>query len=66
MFFPERLAALCDICRGEVYSEDLVHIIDGFIVCPDCFYDFVFSYFEDCLVLGRDIAERMGHGKDYI
>ena len=60
MFFNDMPAALCDICGGEVYGGDLVHVINGFVICPECFWDFVFDYFEDCLTLGSDVARRLG------
>ena len=53
----EKPAALCDVCRGEVYSNDLVHVINGFVVCPECFFDYTFDYFSDCLCLGSEIRD---------
>lgn len=51
----------CSVCGGEVYRGELIHYIDGKVVCPDCFFDFTFDYFSDrlCLAeeLGRDINE---------
>lgn len=40
---------LCDRCRGEIYSGELYHCIDGFNICADCFLDFAFDYFAGCL-----------------
>lgn len=45
----------CDICGGEVYGDDLIHYIDGFTVCPECFDDFVFDYFIGCMMTGREL-----------
>ena len=60
MIFKDRPVALCDVCGGEVYGEDIVHVIDSFVVCPECFSDFVFEYFEDCMTQGSKIVERLG------
>ena len=40
----------CDRCLEKVYPGELVHFIDGYVVCPACFLDFAFDYFFDCLV----------------
>ena len=53
----ENPAALCDICRGEVYKNELVHVIDGFVVCAECFSDYTFDYFSGCMMLGSEISE---------
>ncbi|MBR5381399.1 MAG: hypothetical protein IK136_02130 [Oscillospiraceae bacterium] len=53
-----RAAALCDVCRGEVWPGDLVHVINGFVVCPECFLDYTFDYFSDCLMLGSEIQDQ--------
>ena len=61
---PQNLppAAHCDLCKGEIYAEDLVHVIHGSVICPECFDDFVFSYFAHCLTLGKDIANLSQQG----
>jgi len=51
-------AASCDICKGEVYRNELVHVIDGFIVCAECFSDYTFDYFSGCMMLGSEIFEK--------
>lgn|GEM_PF-423674 len=53
-----RISARCDICRGEVWPGDLVHVINGFVVCPECFLDYTFDYFSDCLTLGSELQEQ--------
>ncbi|MGM9520887.1 MAG: hypothetical protein ACI3VB_00225 [Oscillospiraceae bacterium] len=60
MIYPAhrlRRAYKCDRCHGQLYPNELVHFIDGYLVCPDCFFDFAFDYFSDDLVLVRDIPE---------
>ena len=43
-------AGRCDRCQGEIYRGVLYHRIDGFSICADCFFDFAFDYFADCMV----------------
>ena len=45
----------CDICSEEIYPFELVHNIDGKIICPDCFFDFTFDYFSDRLFLASEL-----------
>jgi hypothetical protein len=49
----------CDKCRGELYDNELVHLIDGYIICPECFEDFAFEYFEDKMTAVGDIPEKL-------
>lgn len=58
-YAPEQPIACCDVCKGEIFPDDLVHLIDGFIVCPECFFDFTFDYFADKMVCGREIKEML-------
>jgi hypothetical protein len=51
----------CDCCGQEIYPDDLVHVIDGFTVCPECFFDFAFDYFSRDLVPGSALKEE-NHG----
>ncbi len=51
--------AKCDSCGGEVYAEELVHLIDGFVICAECFEDYAFKYFEPDMVLGEDLKEML-------
>ena len=51
--------AKCDSCKGEVYAEELVHLIDGFIICTECFADYTYDYFEPNMVLGSDLKEML-------
>ena len=51
-------AALCDICREGIYAGELVHYIDGYLICPDCFDEFVFDYFADRMFLIDELKER--------
>ena len=57
----EAPAAICDRCGEEVYTYELVHLIDGFVICAECFDDFVFEYFEDCLMTGGEIKEMLSN-----
>ncbi|MBE6949521.1 MAG: hypothetical protein E7456_06715 [Ruminococcaceae bacterium] len=52
-------AGICDRCKGEVYAEELVHLIDGFVICAECFPDFAYDYFEPDMVLGGDLKEML-------
>ena len=45
----------CDLCKGDVFPGELVHFIDGTVICPDCFFDFAFDYFSDKLILSDEI-----------
>ncbi len=54
MYSETAAVAYCDVCKGEIYANELVHVIDGFVVCPDWFYDFVFDYFSENLVLAGE------------
>ena len=47
----------CDRCQQEIYADDLVHVIDGYVVCPECFDDFVFDYFIANMCLGSELKE---------
>ena len=49
--------ARCDNCGGEIYDDELVHLIDGFVICAECFEDYAFEYFESCMVTGDEIRE---------
>lgn len=49
----------CDCCHGEVFADDLVHFVEGFVICPDCFDDFAFDYFAPFLVTGDDLKEML-------
>lgn len=46
----------CHVCREPVYPYELVHVIDGFVICPDCFFDFAFDYFSDRLILASELG----------
>ena len=57
--FPDReekVVCNCDICSEPIYAYELVHLIDGHIVCPDCFFDFAFDYFSDRLVKASELG----------
>lgn len=32
----ERIAAICEICGGEIYSTDEMYLINGECICEDC------------------------------
>ena len=53
----EQPIAGCDCCGGEIYSDELVHLIDGFVICAECFEDYAFGYFEECMVTGGELKE---------
>ncbi len=58
---PRRPAPLtCDVCGMEIGPDELAHLIDGFAVCPDCFFDFCFDYFSGSMMCGRDILDIRG------
>ncbi|MBQ8974926.1 MAG: hypothetical protein IJ072_04275 [Oscillospiraceae bacterium] len=50
-------AGRCDICAQDIFRDELVHVIDGFVVCAECFEEFVFDYFSDNMVLGALLKE---------
>ena len=54
---PRDTAGRCDRCLQPVYDDDLVHVIDGYVVCPECFDDFAFDYFSANMVLGAELKE---------
>ena len=55
----------CDRCLQEVYPGELVHLIEGFVICPECFLDFAFDYFSDCLTEVSELPGRLyGESKD--
>ena len=49
--------AECDLCGGEIYADELVHFINGFVICAECFYDYAFEYFSHCMVQGFELKE---------
>jgi len=55
----ETPAAYCSLCGGEVYEDDLAHLIDGYVVCPECFDDFAVEYFSPYFMTGAEIKEYM-------
>ncbi|MBQ6539721.1 MAG: hypothetical protein IJL71_01665 [Oscillospiraceae bacterium] len=54
----EQPAAVCDRCGGEIYPEELVHLIDGFIICAECFEDYAYEYFESCMIAAEELTEK--------
>ena len=50
---------LCDRCQEQVYPGELVHFIDGYIICPECFFDFAFDYFADDLIEVSEILRQL-------
>ena len=63
---PQQEAPLlrCSVCRGEIYRGELYHSIEGRSICPECFFDFAFDYFADCLVCCGAPAEKGGYHED--
>lgn len=55
---PDRPAARCEECGGEIYREDLVYLIDGMPVCEECLAQFAQSYFAAQRMLGAQLLER--------
>lgn len=49
--------AVCDVCGEGIYPGELVHQIDGYLICPDCFFDFVFDYFADKMIMIDELKE---------
>ena len=55
-------AALCGRCRGEVYRHELLFVLDGTELCPDCFRQRVLRLLEEspaqlALLLGAETRE---------
>jgi hypothetical protein len=42
-------AAYCDECGAEIYPGERIYVIDGFLVCRECFGEYAAKYFADCL-----------------
>jgi hypothetical protein len=55
----------CDVCFEDVYDEELVHYIDGSIICPECFDDFVFDYFKPQMILVSELKEELYSDHEY-
>ena len=55
--------ANCDLCKGGVFGDELVHFIDGYIICAECFDDFAVDYFESNMILGNELKENF-HDSD--
>ena len=53
----DRPTARCDRCGGEIYENELVHVIDGFVICAECFEEYACEYFESCMVVGGELGE---------
>ena len=49
---------MCDKCALEVYDSDEIYIIDGFIICSDCFENFAKDYFACCRTYGETLRRR--------
>ena len=60
----EQPISRCDSCGGEIYADELVHVIDGFIICAECFDDYVFDYFASNMVTGEDLREMLSEYDD--
>ena len=58
------LPVLCDRCGGEIFPDEPAHVIDGFIICGECFEEFAYEYFRDCLMTGGDIKEMLLENAD--
>ncbi len=53
--YDEKPVCRCSICSEPVYRDELVHFIEGRIICPDCFFDFAFDYFSADLIPAANI-----------
>ena len=47
----------CGICLEDIFDGELVHYIDGRIICPECFDDFAFDYFSSQMILVSELKE---------
>ena len=47
------IAGVCDKCALEIYDSDVIYIIDGFVICDECFESFSREYFEHCKAYGE-------------
>ena len=57
---PEDMSVLkCSSCGGGIYPGELIHFIAGAYICPDCFFDFAFDYFSDCLITAPERWEEL-------
>ena len=55
--FSDKPVGLCDVCLCEVYGGDEVYVIDGFIICTDCFGDYMKDMYKNCKILGEEIEK---------
>ena len=58
-YFDYEAAGYCDSCGMEVYDGDRIYIIDGFIICEECFADFAAEYFSHCKTFGETLRRRI-------
>ena len=56
--FWEKPAGFCDVCLCQVYDGDEVYLIDGFIICTDCFDGYVRDIYAGCRTLGENLNWR--------
>ena len=53
--YTPQIAGICDKCAFEVYDGDIIYIIDGFVICDECFDDYVRDYFYHCRFFGETL-----------
>ena len=53
--YDPETAGICDKCALEVYDSDIIYIIDGFIICNECFGDYARDYFYHCRTYGETL-----------
>ena len=56
--YDNEVAAFCDKCALEVYDSDEIYIIDGFIICSECFESYAKEYFACCRTYGETLRRK--------
>ena len=46
-------AAECDLCGGEIYTDEPYYFINGKSLCRDCLSDYAAQFFAPYLVKGE-------------
>ena len=56
--FDSDTVGYCDKCGFEVYDGDSIYIIDGFVICDECFPDYAREYFSCSKHFGEHLRRR--------
>lgn len=56
--FSGNPAAFCDDCLCEIYGGDEVYVIDGFVICTDCFGSYMKERYAGCKTRGENLNRR--------